>query len=89
MKKTNKIIIAIIIAVILSGIIITAIYGLNKDISYQKSHKIEVNISKGYEKEDIKQIANEVFEDKNIQLQDIEKTNQVVSIKIKNYTEEE
>ena len=34
-------------------------------------------------------MADEVFSDKNIQIQDIEKTNQVVAIRIKNYTEDE
>ena len=63
--------------------------GFNKDISYQKATRIEVSIPKGYEKDDIKQIAEEVFSDKNIQMQDIEKTNQVVSVRIKDYTEEE
>lgn len=89
MKKTTKIMMAITVAIILSGIVVTILYGFNKDISYQKSTKIEVNIPKGYEKEDIKQIANEVFSNKNIQIQDIEKTNQVVSVRIKSYTEDE
>ena len=92
MKKMSiikKICLSLIIAVILAGIVVTIIYGVNKSISYQKSTKIEINIPKGYEKEDIKQIANEVFSDKNIQIQDIEKTNQVVAIRIKNYTEDE
>ena len=89
MKKITKIMIAIVVAIIISGIVITILYGLNKDISYQKSRKIEVNIPKGYEKEDISQIANEVFSNKDIQIQDMEKTNQVVSIRIKEYTSDE
>ena len=87
--KLNKIFIAIMIVIILAGIIVTAIYGFNKAIVFKKSTKIEVNIPKGYNKEDIKQISNEVFSDKNILIQDIEKTNQVVSVRIKNYTEDE
>ena len=87
--KLNKIFIAIMIVIILAGIIVTAIYGFNKAIVFKKSTKIEVNIPKGYEKEDIKQISKEVFSDKNVLIQDIEKTNQVVSIRIKNYTEDE
>ena len=66
MKKMSiikKICLSLIIAVILAGIVVTIIYGFNKSISYQKSTKIEINIPKGYEKEDIKQIANEVFSD--------------------------
>lgn len=89
MKKITKLMIAVLTAIILSGIVIVILYGFNKDISYQKSRKIEVNIPKGYEKEDIRQIANEVFSNKNIQVRDIEKTNQVVSIRVKDYTEDE
>lgn len=89
MSKFKKIIAIMIAIVIIAGIIMLVVKGFNKDISYQKSTKIEVNIPQGYEKNDIKQIVNEIFSDKNIQLQDIEKTNQVVSIRIKNYTEDE
>ena len=87
--KNKKIIVILITLIILAGIIVVATKGFNKDISFQKSTKIEVNIPKGYEKDDIKQIVNEVFSEKNVQIQDIEKTNQVVSVRIKNYTEEE
>ena len=88
-SKIKKIVLAIIIAVIIAGIIISIIYGFNKGIEYKESTKIEVNIPNGYEKEDIEQIANESFSDKNILIQDIEKTKQVVSVRIGNYTEDE
>lgn len=89
MKKMTKLLITILLAIIVGGIVVMVLYGFNKDVAYQNSSKIEVNIPKGYEKEDIKQIADEVFSDKNIQVQDVEKTNQVVSIRIKEYTEDE
>ena len=88
-SKAKKVVLLVLIAVIIAGIVVTALYGFNKGLSYQKSTKIEVNIPKGYNKSDILQIADETFSDKNIQVQDIEKTNQVVSIRIKSYTEEE
>ena len=87
--KNKKTIAILVVLIILAGIIMVFTKGFNKDISYQKATRIEVNIPKGYEKDDIKQIAEEVFSDKNIQMQDIEKTNQVVSVRIKDYTEEE
>lgn len=87
--KNKKIIAILVVLIILVGIIMVFTKGFNKDISYQKATRIEVSIPKGYEKDDIKQIAEEVFSDKNIQMQDIEKTNQVVSVRIKDYTEEE
>lgn len=88
--KENKKIFAIIISLILiAGILMLFIQGLNKSISYEKATKIECYIVKGYDKSEIKQIANEVFNDKDIEIQDVEKLNQVFSIKIKDYTEEE
>lgn len=89
MSKVHKIITILAIVIIIAGIIVLASKGFNKAIEYEKSKKIEVNIEKDYQKEDIKQIASEVFEQKDIQIQDIEKTNQVVSIRIKDYTEDE
>ena len=63
--------------------------GFNKGITYQKATKIECYIAKGYDKSDIKQITDEVFGNKTVQIQDVEKLNQVVSVRIKDYTEEE
>ena len=74
-SKTKKIIAVIIILIILAGIIMLAIEGFNKGTTYQKATKIECYIAKGYDKADIKQIATEVFSDKNIQIQDVEKLN--------------
>ena len=87
--KNKKTIAILVVLIILAGIIMVFTKGFNKDISYQKATRIEVNIPKGYEKDDIKQIAEETFGNKNIQVQDIEKTNQVVSLRIKDYTEDE
>ena len=87
--KNKKTIAILVVLIILAGIILVFTKGFNKDISYQKATRIEVNIPKGYEKDDIKQIAEETFGNKNIQVQDIEKTNQVVSLRIKDYTEDE
>ena len=89
MSKVYKIITILAIVIIIAGIVVLASKGFNKAIEYEQSKKIEVNIEKGYEKEDIKQIVNEVFSQKNTQIQDIEKTNQVISIRIKDYTEDE
>lgn len=88
-NKSKKIIVAMIILILLAGITMLAVKRFNKSITYQKATKIECYIAKGYDKTAIKQIANEVFSDKNVQIQDVEKLNQVVSIRIKNYTQEE
>lgn len=88
-SKTKKIIAVIMALIILAGIIMLVIIGFNKGIVYQKATKIECYIAKGYDKSDIKQITDEVFENKTVQIQDVEKLNQVVSVRIKDYTEEE
>ena len=88
-SKIKKLVLTVIIAVIIAGITVTILYGINKGIEYKESTKIEVNIPNGYEKEDIEQIAKESFSDKNILVQDIEKTKQVVSVRIGNFTEDE
>lgn len=88
-SKIKKIMTIIILLIFVSGIVMLAVKGFNKGIVYQKATKIECNIAKGYNKNDIEEVAKEVFSDKNIVVQEVEKLNQVFSVKIKNYTEEE
>lgn len=87
--KSKKVIVVLSALIILAGVIMLVSTGFNKSIGYQNSKKIEVSIEKGYEKNDIIQIANEVFNEKDIQIQDLEKTNQAFFIRIKDYSEEE
>ncbi len=87
--KTKRIIAVMLVVVILAGIIMLFVKGFNKDIVYSKGTKIEAYISKGYEKTEIEKIAKESFPNRKILLQDIEKLNQVVSVKVENYTQEE
>ena len=87
--KSKKVIVVLSALIILAGVIMLVSTGFNKSIGYQNSKKIEVSIEKGYEKNDIIQIANEVFNKKDIQIQDLEKTNQAFFIRIKDYSEEE
>ncbi len=88
-SKSKKIIAIIIALVIIAGMIMLVVKGFNKDINYQSATRIECYIPQGYEKTDIQKIVDEVFSDKNIQIQDVEKLNQVVSIRIKDYSAEE
>lgn len=88
-SKAKKIILAIISLVIIVGIVMLFIVGFNKGMIYNKGTKIEIAISKGYDKKEVEQIAKETFQNRKILMQDIEKTNQVVSIKVENYTQEE
>ncbi len=65
------------------------VVGFNKSIAYKKGTRIEVMISKGYNKTDIETIAKETFQNRKILVQDVEKLNQVFSVKLENYTQEE
>lgn len=92
MKKiteNKKILIIAILIIIVAGIIFLAVKGFNKGIIYDSATRIECYIPSGYEKADIEKITNETFSNKNVTVQDIEKLNQIVSIKIKDYSEEE
>ena len=91
MKKFNvkKIILIILILLIISGIIILGTIGFKKSTLYESGTRIEVYIPKGYNKQEVYDIAENTFADKNFSIQEIEKFNQVFGIKIKNYTQDE
>ena len=57
----NKIIIGIAILIFVVGIIVVAVKGFNVDLEYQDTKKIEANIGKSFEKEDIENIVKEVL----------------------------
>lgn len=84
--KNKKVFIAIFIVLIVAILITFVKY--NKSLEFKAGTRIEVYLPNGYEKEDIEQICKESFSNKFI-IQDIEKLNQVVSIKIENYSEDE
>ena len=58
MTKKQKILIAIIALIIIAGIIITATIGLNFDLRYQESKKVELYLEKDFEISDIKAITD-------------------------------
>ena len=85
----NKIILLIAILLILAGTITLFIVGFEKTEAYKDAARIEVYIPQGYEKEDIKQLVEESFVGKDYDLEEIEKLNQVVGIRVKDYSEKE
>ena len=92
MKKwINKksIILAVIILIIISGVVTIFVKGFEKSIEYTKRTRLEIFIGKGYEKEDILAIADESFSSNKISFVEMEKTNQLAGINIKEYTNEE
>ncbi len=85
--KTILLIISILI--ILAGIITLCLNDFEKSLEYKEGTRIEVYIPTGYEKEEIMNIAKEVFETDEILFSKIELANQVVGIKVTKYSEEQ
>ena len=85
----NKILIIILILVIIAGILVTANIGLNFDLRYEKSQKIELNIGKEFETSDIKNITNEIFPNQEVIIQKVELYKDTVCIIAKEITEEQ
>lgn len=88
-NKTRNIIILISIIIIVVGIIITAIYGFNFELLYQDNKKVELYLNKEFEISDIKQITNEVLNNKNVIIQKVEVFEDSVSIITKDISDEE
>lgn len=84
----KRIFLIIIILIILSGIITLCAAGFEKSTAYEAGTRIEVYIPKGYEKQDIINIAKESFS-KKVSFDEVDKLNQVAAIKLHDYTKEE
>ena len=85
----KKIIYGILACIIIAGTIITFTIGLNVDIIYSKNVEIDVYIGKAVELEEVKQLAEEVFPNERIIVQEIEMFKDMVSITMKDKTDEE
>ena len=81
-KKNKKIIIGILIAIILiAGIAITLTIGLNFDLNYQETKQIQLNLGTEFDKNDIKEITDEVFSGQKVMIQTVEVFKDAVSIR--------
>lgn len=88
-EKNKKICAFILLTIIImAGIIMTIVYGFNKELKYQASQSVEVYVEQKIDREKIKQIANEVLGNENI-VQTIEIYQDMVVIRAKNISEEQ
>lgn len=85
----NKIIIGIAILIFVVGIIVVAVKEFNVDLEYQDTKKIEANIGKSFEKEDIENIVKEVLGKERFIIQKVEIYEDSVSITAKEITDEQ
>lgn len=87
--KKGKIIIAIIALIIIVGIAITATIGLNFDLRFQETKKVELYLQKEFNVADIRAITNEVLANQSVLIQKVEVYEDSVSIIAKEITEEQ
>lgn len=92
MKKVSdfkKIFYSITILIIIAGIIVIATKGFKFSLRYDNNTRIELNLGKAFEINDIKQITNEVFEGQEVILQKVEIFEDTVSVTTKEVTDEQ
>lgn len=89
MIKKQKVVSIIIAVIIIAGAIVTGIMGLNYDLRYQETKKIELYISKDFEISDIKAITDEVMGKEPVIIQKVEVYEDSVSITAKDITDEQ
>lgn len=87
--KNPKIIYLVAALIIIVGIVVTCIWKTNFSLEYTEHTRIDVYIGKEFNVEDIKQIAKEVFKDKEIKYQNIETFNDSIAINVKELNDEE
>ena len=93
MKKKlsiNQLICIISIIVIIVGVIVLLTRGFEKSLDYARVNRIEIYLENGYSKEEITQIVNEIFIEKEFKIYDVDKFNQTIAIDLReSYSEEE
>lgn len=89
MENKTKIIAIIIAIIIMAGIIVTLTVGLNFDLKFQETNKIELYLEKEFEISDIKAITDEVLPNQKVIIQKVEVYEDSVSIIAKEITEEQ
>ena len=89
LENKNKVIIILIAILLIAGIITTLTIGLNFDLLYQNSEKVELYLEKEFEISDIKQITDEVFGKEKVIIQKVEVYEDMVSITAKSITDEQ
>ena len=87
-SKKSKIIFSILLVIIVVGIIITAVTGLNFDLKYRKAKKIEIYLEKEFEIQDIKAITDETI-GTDVVIQKVELYKDMIKITAPDITDEQ
>ncbi len=87
MKK--KIGIGIIAIIIVIGIVVAAIFGLNFSFEYSNHKEVDIYIGQEFENKEIQEIAKEVLGEQKIVIQKVELYEDMVAINTKDMTDEQ
>lgn len=88
-QNSTKILVALIAIILIVGAIMIFTKGLAFELKYQESQKVEINLGKEFEENDIRIITNEVFEKQKVKIQAIEVYKDAISITTTQITEEQ
>ncbi len=88
-KKNTKVLIILIALILVIGTIMIFTKGLKFELKYQDSKKLELNLGKEFERKDIEEITDEVFERQQVLIQEIELYKDSVSITTSEITEKQ
>lgn len=88
-KISTKIMIALIALILIAGTIMIFTKGLDFELKYKDSKKVELNLGKEFEISDIKQITDEIFEKQQVTIQAVEVYKDAVKITTTEITEEQ
>ena len=88
-KNIKIIVISIMTLVILAGIVVTGIYGFNKELKYSQSQSIDVYIEQEVDASKIKEIVKENLGNSNNMVQTVEIYKDLVTIRAKEITDEQ
>ena len=72
MKKAKIVLKVLVLTVILVGLILTFTIGLNYGLRFQKSQAVSLQIVDGYDINELREIAREVFGNQRVMLQEVE-----------------
>lgn len=87
-KDKKNIVLAILAIIILAGIIMFCIKGLNYNLSYGKNTSIIVNFSKDVDTDEVKQVVEEVI-GSNARVRTINESNSYITITVKSITDDQ
>lgn len=88
-KNIKIIVISIMTLVILAGIVVTGIYGFNKELKYSQSQSMDVYIEQEADVSKIKEIVKENLGNSNNMVQTVEIYKDLVTIRAKEITDEQ